>query len=238
MNIITKQYNNAIINFDLSNDLMINLTEMAKANGKLVADFLRLKSTEDYLKEYSADMVIPITDILVVKQGGTHQGTWANQDIALYFAQWLSPKFHIWCNKQIKDLLTNGKVSMQPKTALELAKEQVALLEALEAKQIELDHAIKTKAYISDKKTATALNTASQAVKKVNKLEIELDKSKEYCTIKRMEMINHGQKFNWRLLKSTASEMDIDTIDVFDQNYGKVKAYHKDVWLEAYGLTF
>jgi hypothetical protein len=45
MNIITKQYNNAIINFDLSNDLMINLTEMAKANGKLVADFLRLKST-------------------------------------------------------------------------------------------------------------------------------------------------------------------------------------------------
>ena len=52
-----------------------------------------------------------------------------------------------------------------------------------------------------------------------------------------MSMIYHGQDFNWRLLKSTSIEMQIPTIDVFDQNYGSVKAYHKDVWLEAYALT-
>jgi len=109
---------------------------------------------------------------------------------------------------------------------------------ALIAKEEELEEAIKTKAYISDKKTATALNRASQEVKRANKLEIELDRSKDYCTIKRMEMLNHGQKFNWRLLKETGKEMGIDTIDIFDSNYGTVKSYYKDVWLEAYGLTF
>jgi len=111
--------------------------------------------------------------------------------------------------------------------------------EALRAQadeQEKLEIAIATKAEIGHRREATAMNTASQAVKKANKLEVELDKSQEYCTIKRMQMIQHGQQFNWRLLKSTSAEMDIPSIDVFDQNYGTVKAYHVDVWQEAYGI--
>jgi hypothetical protein len=51
-----------------------------------------------------------------------------------------------------------------------------------------------------------------------------------------MEMLKHGQKFEWRRLKSTCTEMGIQAVDVFDQNYGTVKAYHVDVWREAYGI--
>ena len=94
-----------------------------------------------------------------------------------------------------------------------------------------------TKAHIGAKREATAMNTASQAVKKANRLEIELDKSKQYASVKRMEMLYHGQQFNWRLLKSAANEMGIPAIDVFDANYGTVKAYHADVWNEAYAVT-
>ena len=94
-----------------------------------------------------------------------------------------------------------------------------------------------TKAQIGAKREATAMNTASQAVKKANRLEIELDKSKQYASVKRMEMLYHGQQFNWRLLKSAANEMGIPAIDVFDANYGTVKAYHADVWNEAYAVT-
>ena len=94
-----------------------------------------------------------------------------------------------------------------------------------------------TKAQIGARREATAMNTASQAVKKVARLEIELDKSKQYATIKRMEMIFHGQKFRWQLLKAAATEMGIPTIDVFDQNFGTVKAYHADVWAEAYAIS-
>ena len=93
-----------------------------------------------------------------------------------------------------------------------------------------------TKAQIGAKREATAMNTASQAVKKANQLQIELDKSMQYASVKRMEMLYHGQQFNWRLLKSAAADVGIPPIDVFDANYGTVKSYHADVWKEAYAV--
>lgn len=121
-------------------------------------------------------------------------------------------------------------MSVLPQTYIE-ALEQ--LLIAKRAEQL----AIETKAEIGHRREATAMNTASQAVKKATKLGIELDKAKEYATVKRMEMLYHGTKFNWRLLKSTAAEMGVPTIEVFDANYGTVKAYHSSVWLEAYAVS-
>jgi phage regulator Rha-like protein len=98
-------------------------------------------------------------------------------------------------------------------------------------------NAIATKAEIGNRREATAMNTASQAVKQVKKLEVELDRSKDYCTIKRMEMLYHGQKFNWRLLKGASTDLGIEPQDVFDANYGTVKAYHIDAWQEAYAIS-
>lgn len=66
-----------------------------------------------------------------------------------------------------------------------------------EAKQI----AELTKAEIGSRREATAMNTASQAVKRADKLAIELDRSQ-----------------------------------IFDANYGAVKAYHADVWREVYAI--
>lgn len=96
--------------------------------------------------------------------------------------------------------------------------------------------AIATKAEIGSRREATAMNTASQAVKQVNKLEIELDRSKQFSSVKRMEMLYHGQKFNWRELKTTCSLMGLAPIDIFDANYGTVKAWPAEVWREVYAL--
>lgn len=94
----------------------------------------------------------------------------------------------------------------------------------------------RTKAAIGNRREATAMNTASQAVKKANKLAEVLDRSQSYATIKRMSMLYHGQEFNWRMLKHVSAEIGVPPIDVFDANYGTVKAYHNDAWREAYAL--
>lgn len=143
----------------------------------------------------------------------------------------LARKYFIECERKLMEsvpkLPSNYKEALRELIKLEEEKEQLA---------IERDKAILTKAYISDKKTATAMNTASRLSKENHRLEIELDKSKEYSTIKRMELIT-GIKFNWRILKSACIDLGIEPIEVFDNNYGTVKSYHKDVWLEAYALN-
>ena len=107
-----------------------------------------------------------------------------------------------------------------------------AWADQVEARQL----AERTKAEIGSRREATAMATASIAVRKVSKLEIELDKSKQYATVKRMEMLYHGQRFNWRILRSVGDQMGIQAIDVFDANYGTVKAYHAEVWREAFAV--
>lgn len=111
------------------------------------------------------------------------------------------------------------------------AEAAIAWAEQYRAAQL----AISTKAEIGSRREATAMNTASQAVKKVNALQVELDRSQEWSTIKRMEIIT-GLKFNWRILKSAGIDLGIEPQEVFDPNFGTVKSYHADVWREAYAL--
>lgn len=123
-----------------------------------------------------------------------------------------------------------------PRNFAEALRLAADLEEQKQLAELQRDEAVATKALIGHRREATAMNTASQAIKKAARLEVELDKAMQYATVKRMEMLYHGQKFNWRLLKSTATQMDMPPIDVFDSNYGTVKAYHADVWREAYAL--
>jgi len=141
--------------------------------------------------------------------------------------------YFIECEKKLKANL--------PTTYIEALQALIVREQEKELAITQRDEAVRTKSYISDKKTATAMNTASQKSKEVKKLKIELDKSKDYASIKRMQLQYHGIKFNWRLLKDTARQMqdefDFELMDkVFDANYGKVNTYHKEVWLETYQL--
>ena len=65
-------------------------------------------------------------------------------------------------------------------------------------------------------------------------LQIELDQSKEYITIKRMEKLNPNEHFNWRVLKKESERLKKPSKNVFDANYGNVKAYHVSVWESLY----
>lgn len=66
------------------------------------------QQTNDFLQELAKVRNLTLTDLVHVKKGGHNAGTWMHQDVALEFARWLSPKFAIWCNDRIKELLTTG----------------------------------------------------------------------------------------------------------------------------------
>ncbi len=160
-------------------------------------------------------------------------GEKGKRDSIIVVAQ-LSPEFTARLVDRWQEL--EAGIVAVPRTFAEALRLAADKAEQAERLAIERDVAVATKAEIGSRREATAMNTASQAIKQVNKLSVELDRSKQYATVKRMEMLYQGVKFNWRLLKSTSIQMDMPPIDVFDQNYGTVKAYHADVWRESYAL--
>lgn len=108
------QYNGSSITFQKGDNVMVNATEMAKPFNKRPNDFLILKSTNELTNSLSAKTGIPVTGLVIVNQGGNNQGTWMHEDLALVFAQWLSPDFYLWCNDRIKELLQYGITATQP----------------------------------------------------------------------------------------------------------------------------
>lgn len=89
-------------------DGWICLTDMAKAAGKLYADWARLRTTRVFLSTLSASMGIPILELTEVRVGGDHSGTWAHPRVAHSFAQWCSPHFAVKVTEWIEDIRTQG----------------------------------------------------------------------------------------------------------------------------------
>lgn len=110
------------------------------------------------------------------------------------------------------------------------------LYEQNEQLSIERDHAIATKSHISDKKTATALNTASQAVKRANKLQAELGRCVENATIIAVEKLT-GDKYAWQPLRKWCKAQGVKPIEVVDARYGLVKSWPSAAWVAVYNVV-
>lgn len=68
-----------------------------------------LKHILNCFKDAHATNVIAKYLAVTVRGGNPrNQGTWFHEDVAMEFARWLSPKFAIWTNDRIKELVTRG----------------------------------------------------------------------------------------------------------------------------------
>ena len=130
------EYNGSKISFAHDENIMVNATEMAKPFGKQAIDWLKTQSAKEFVDEYSKLKNIGLTDLVQVTRGGNMPGTWMHEDVALEFARWLSPKFAIWCNDRIKELLTTGTTSLQTYDVPQSFSDAL-LLAAKQQKQIE-----------------------------------------------------------------------------------------------------
>jgi hypothetical protein len=113
-NIISHNHNNTLINQRFK-DGYINLTAMAQANGKLIADYLRLESTNAFLSELSGSMGIPIDQIVIIKTTGPNadRGTWGHPQVAIHCGQWCSAAFAVLVTRWVMTWMTTGQNPLQ-----------------------------------------------------------------------------------------------------------------------------
>jgi hypothetical protein len=132
---IIEKFGEHDIAFDLfRGDLMVNATEMAKpfGKGKIPYEFLRTKQTKKLVKALLVESffnsnfgefpevgieniydfkMFPSTNTLVEdlkivsSKEGQHGGTYMCEDLALAFAMWLSPEFHVWILKMVREII-------------------------------------------------------------------------------------------------------------------------------------
>jgi len=89
-----------------------NASHICKANGKLWADYKRLKSTKAYWEALALDMGIAISRLVIEIEGrpegdASLQGTWTHPNITMDLAQWVNIEFRIWANKTL-NAVVNG----------------------------------------------------------------------------------------------------------------------------------
>ena len=220
---------------------MVNATEMAKPFGKRSADFLTLKSTNELIRSLSAKTGIPVTALVLVNQGGNNQGTWMHEDLALIFAQWLSPQFYLWCNDHIKELLTTGVTTASDDDAaiahameilnrrLEQAKAEKLMLEEKAAAQekVILEQAPQVE-YCQRVLTSVSTYTATQIAK-------EFGWGAETLNRKLHELgVQYKQNGQWLLYAKYQDKGYTSTITrEYKGSNGKVHTSQQTVWYEA-----
>ena len=112
--------------------------DMANACDKRWGNYYQLESTKEFVRQLTEDNEAGIPASLYIEEINTgaqnQRGTWIDEDLALHFAQWLSPKFAYQVILWTKTLLREGFVSIKEDTSkLQLAKVE------LETVQKELD---------------------------------------------------------------------------------------------------
>lgn len=123
----------------------------------------------------------------------------------------------------------------QQKPVLTTDQQLLQLAQGVIRLTTERDEAIKTKAHINDKRTATLMNKASQYAKKIKKLESKLQNAGSHLSLtaaKLPQRIDTEYKANvqtWRVLKQISEAMQLDIVKVTDERYGEVNTYHIDV---------
>lgn len=110
------QYHGSNVTFEeIDGKIMVNATQMAKPFGKRTRDWLVTQQANDLLKALTEAGNLASADLQKVVRGGTNQGTWFHEEVALLFAQWLSPEFYIACNRKLKELLTTQALQLPAK---------------------------------------------------------------------------------------------------------------------------
>ena len=140
---------------------------------------------------------------------------------------------------------TGGYLMAKPNDTPEaiLARAVLVAQDTIRRIEAERDDAIRTKAEIGSRREATAMATASAAVRKAAALENELGRGRDYKSVKGIPWFLDifadtpaAYSVAGRKLSDMSRRMDYEIREIEDSRFGSVKAYHVDV-IEAFRLA-
>ena len=134
---------------------------------------------------------------------------------------------------ELESQVTQPPVALTRMDILKLAMESE---EARIKAEAERDHAIATKAQISDRKTATAMATASAKAREVKRLEHALGYSTRHATILQVEK-KLKRDFDYHPLRRWCNQQKVTPERVPDKRYGDVVAWPAEAWMAVYGVS-
>ena len=124
-----------------------------------------------------------------------------------------------------------------------LARAVLVAQDTIRRIEAERDEAIRTKAEIGSRREATAMATASAAVRKAAALENELGRGRDYKSVKGIPWFLDvfadtpaAYSVAGRKLSELSRRLGYEIREVEDSRFGSVKAYHVDV-IEAFRLS-
>lgn len=147
-------------------------------------------------------------------------------------------KFQDWVTDEVLPAIRKtGSYSLMPKSFPEALRLYANELEMKELALKQRDEAVKTKAWISDKKTATALAHTSVLSKQNEKLKEQIGDSKTYKAVTAIKWLN--DYFDLRKptifsqigkqLSKLSSSLGYESRKIADNRYGEVNVYHTEV---------
>lgn len=101
-------------------DGYVNVTQLCKAGGKRIDNWVRLESSKNIINEFSNSLTYEGVKLIHTIEG-KNGGTYYHPDLAIQLAQWISPSFAIQVSKWTRELLITGTV----KAGKELSNKQL-----------------------------------------------------------------------------------------------------------------
>ena len=175
-----------------------------------------------------------IQELDYVHRGNTYKYFLLNKRDSLVLVARLSPEFtaHIVDRWQELEQKLNPVFNL-PQDLPTALRALADTHEQLQKAQFEREIAIKTKAHISDKKTATAMATASNAVQENQRLKDQIGQSKKNATVLAVERLT-SKTYTWQPLNKWCKAHGVNPKKVIDGRYGKVNTYPAQAWMDVY----
>ena len=119
-----QSFNFGNVSVSFRDDGYLNATAIASHFGKRVPDFIKTEQNQEYINALAehisktTKIVLDRNQLVIVKHGGNNRGTWLHPKLAIHFARWLDPKFAVWCDEQIEQIISGSLQPQSPRKAL------------------------------------------------------------------------------------------------------------------------